>query len=550
MTDFKSLLCGGEIMLKIFLVEDEKIVREGIKNGIAWEKHGFEFVGEASDGELAYPLIIQARPDILITDIRMPFMDGLELAEMVKHVIPDIRIMFFSGYDDFEYAKRAITLGASDYLLKPVSSTQLLEALERMSDSIQKERRENLYKEEFHKQQDERKMIERERLFDVIVSGTMSLTDLITKGKEFNIALSAPAYNIILFHVRVLKHHEQFMGEMNAFDIKVKDKLKEHKEMIGFHRLSEGYGFLITGTCEKGLEKNVKECTKLLIDIVNNCTGLEYFAGIGIPVYRPSELKECFTAASKSYAYRYMMEYNQIITGDTSIQLHKKEKLSLRSMDVSKWNKDMVNNFLKNGSIVDANYFIEKYLSWCGENFESFMFRQYILMDFYLIVMNFVTQLGMESEQAIALFGDAQEIQSSTTSEQMAIQYTENLLIKAIELRNTFSQKKYRLVLDKAKEYIEKHYQDEDISLNAVAASVNISPNHFSTIFSQELGITFIEYLTMVRMDAAKEFLLGSEKRTFEIAYLVGYKDPHYFSYLFKKTQGITPKMFRSGDKC
>ena len=542
------MLCGGESMLKIFLVEDEKIVREGIKNGIAWEKHGLEFVGEASDGELAYPLIVQEKPDILITDIRMPFMDGLELAEMVKHELPEIRIMFFSGYDDFEYAKRAIKLGAFDYLLKPVSSTQLLEALERMSNSIQKERRENLYKQEFYKQQNERKTIERERLFDVIVSGTMSVADLITKGKEFDLALSAPAYNIILFHVRARKDLNTSIN-FDVFELQVKEKLKEHSNMICFHRLSEGYGFLITGTGDADVARNVKECTSILTDIVDEFDSVEYFGGIGKTVFRPSELKECFIAASKSYAYRYMVDYNQIITEDSAVQIPKQESLNIKSMDVAKWNKDMVNNFLKNGSTVDANYFVEKYISLCGDNMKSQMFRQYILMDFYLTVMNFVTQYGVDSEQAIDLFGDANEIQSCVAAHHLAIRYIEAMLIKAIELRNTFSQKKYRFLLEKAKEYIEKHYQDEDISLNTVAACVNISPNHFSTIFSQELGITFIEYLTMVRMDAAKEYLSGSEKRTSEIAYLVGYKDPHYFSYLFKKTQGITPKTVLSVDK-
>ena len=116
-------------MVKIFLAEDEKIVRERIKNGIAWEKYGFEFSGEAPDGELAYPLILKTKPDILLTDIRMPFMDGLELAELVKKELPDLHIMFFSGYDDFEYAKRAIKIGAADYLLKPVSSSELLDGV-------------------------------------------------------------------------------------------------------------------------------------------------------------------------------------------------------------------------------------------------------------------------------------------------------------------------------------------------------------------------------------------------------------------------------------
>ncbi|MBE5983083.1 MAG: response regulator, partial [Paenibacillaceae bacterium] len=166
-------------MVKIFLAEDEKIVREGIKNGIAWEKYGFEFAGEAPDGELAYPMILKSKPDILLTDIRMPFMDGLELAEMAKRALPDIHIMFFSGYDDFEYAKRAIKIGAADYLLKPVSSSQLLEALERMSETIMQEKSEKGYKQEFLKQQEERKQMDRDRLFDIIVSGKLGLSELL-----------------------------------------------------------------------------------------------------------------------------------------------------------------------------------------------------------------------------------------------------------------------------------------------------------------------------------------------------------------------------------
>lgn len=123
-----------ETMLKIFLAEDEIVMREGIRNNIAWQEERFEFVGEASDGELAYPMIQKLKPDILITDIRMPFMDGLELSRIVKQELPDTSILILSGYGEFDYAKEAISIGVEDYLLKPVTSAQLLEAIRRIAE--------------------------------------------------------------------------------------------------------------------------------------------------------------------------------------------------------------------------------------------------------------------------------------------------------------------------------------------------------------------------------------------------------------------------------
>ena len=118
-------------MLKVFLAEDEIVMREGIKNNIDWQGEGFEFVGDAGDGELAYPIIQKTRPDILITDIKMPFMDGLELSRLVKHELPETKIIFLSGYDEFQYAKEAIDIGITDYLVKPVETERLSQAISR-----------------------------------------------------------------------------------------------------------------------------------------------------------------------------------------------------------------------------------------------------------------------------------------------------------------------------------------------------------------------------------------------------------------------------------
>ena len=127
-------------MVKVFLVEDEAIIRRGIRDHIDWNANGFEFVGEAGDGEYAYPLIMKTKPDILVTDIKMPFMDGLQLSRLVKKALPATKIIILSGYNEFEYAKEAIKIGISDYLLKPVSSAGLIDALKKAADEIREER--------------------------------------------------------------------------------------------------------------------------------------------------------------------------------------------------------------------------------------------------------------------------------------------------------------------------------------------------------------------------------------------------------------------------
>ena len=117
-------------MLKVFLVEDETVVRESLRDNIPWAECGFEFAGEAGDGESALPLIKKTRPDVLITDIKMPFMDGLSLCHIVGKEFPSMKMIIMSGYDDFEYARRAIREGVEQYLLKPITRKSMKEALE------------------------------------------------------------------------------------------------------------------------------------------------------------------------------------------------------------------------------------------------------------------------------------------------------------------------------------------------------------------------------------------------------------------------------------
>ena len=146
-------------MLKVFLVEDETVIREGLRDRIPWEQYGYRFVGEAADGEVALPLIRKTRPDVLITDIKMPFMDGLTLCKLVKKELPDIKIVILSGYDDFNYAKQAINIGVEDYLLKPITKNAFIERLEEIHNRYEHEKTQKEYYEKFKLEMQELSLI-------------------------------------------------------------------------------------------------------------------------------------------------------------------------------------------------------------------------------------------------------------------------------------------------------------------------------------------------------------------------------------------------------
>lgn len=194
--------------IKVFLVEDEMVIRRGIKNSIDWEKEGYIFCGEASDGELAYPMIIKEKPDILITDIRMPFMDGLELCKLVKKELPNIKILILSGYDEFDYAKEAIRLGVTEYLLKPISSGKLLEALNGVSESIRREKEDKDLVRKYMEEMRENTEHEKQKFFEQMIAGNLSMADALETGKKYEMSLSAGMYNLLLFRFTLGKKIE------------------------------------------------------------------------------------------------------------------------------------------------------------------------------------------------------------------------------------------------------------------------------------------------------------------------------------------------------
>lgn len=534
--------------IKVFLVEDEIVVREGIKKNINWQQEGFEFAGEASDGELAYPLIQSAKPDILITDIKMPFMDGLELSRLVKKELPDIKILVLSGYNEFEYAKEAINIGITEYLVKPISGAKLLETVKKVAITIEEERQQRQFLLAYQKEQAESEQLARQRMFGNLVSGKYPVSTLLGEGREIGMDLAATQYNILLFQVFTGEEAENYSDELNQLTVRLEELVQDMQRVIMIDRGVEGFAFLIKGWEDNPIEEFLPGFLEKLEEAVKAYPRMEYFGGVGTVVERLSELKSCFEKASHAYAYRYIWDRNQIVTGETKEE--KKmvdEELNLGALNVKNLERNAVERFLATGLKAEASDFVEEYFHSLGEqNIQSMLFRQYITMDAYITAAGAVEKLGYDSAVVVEECGDFKSMADVFTTTEQTASYLIHVLETAVKLRDAVSQKKYVQLLEDAKEYIRQNFQNEEISLNTVAASVNLSPNHFSTIFSQETGQTFVEYLTSVRMERAKELLRNSTMKTSDIAFEVGYRDAHYFSYLFKKTQECTPREYRS----
>ena len=248
------------MMIKIFLVEDEIAIRKGIKNSIDWEKEGYEFVGEAGDGELAYPMILKTKPDILITDIKMPFMDGLQLSKLVRKELPATKILILSGYDEFEYAKEAIKLQVAEYLLKPISSAKLLDVLAQVKEVSRQEQEEKELIKKYREDMKENRELEKERFLNQIITQNLSLAQMLETGESLGMDLSAPLYNILLLKITENGGKQETYAEIES-------ALDTLSGVFSFRRGVDEWLFLLTADDAEKMERRIESCRKTVRQI-------------------------------------------------------------------------------------------------------------------------------------------------------------------------------------------------------------------------------------------------------------------------------------------
>ena len=542
-------------MLKTFLVEDEVVIREMIKKMIPWEQYGFELAGEAADGEMALPLILKSKPDLLITDIKMPFMDGLTLCRLVKKELPDIRIVILSGYDDFNYAKQAISIGVEDYLLKPITKNAFIERLEEIHNRYEHEKTQREYYEKFRLEMQEYEKNASRDFFETLVRADSDLAELYRRADKLNLDIVAEAYNILIFTPDTSEGNYNSYEECSDWEAEVQDKINtyflNHPVAILFRHQVFSYAILVKGQKDT-IEKNTEECVKAIQDIMNQTERrTDWFIAVGKSADRLSMLGHSYRTAVRANSFRYL--YDGHILDYQSLEAQKEnpsdsrreDSVQLRNVNINALNPAILQKFLSSGLAEEVDDFIRDYFNAIGqEPMSSLVFRNYVVLNVRFSVLSFLKKLGCDDSE---ISGQEMENIMDETGKtiEAAVAYCGKILKKAIALRDENAGNQNRSVLKLAVDFIDHNYMDEEISLNKAAHVANVSANHFSALFSQNMGQTFTEYLTDLRMSKAKELLRCTAMRSSEIAGEVGYKDAHYFSYLFKKTQGMTPSEYR-----
>ncbi len=542
----------GIIMLRVFLVEDESIIRETLRDTVPWAQYGYTFAGEAGDGEMALPLIRQLKPDVLITDIRMPFMDGLALSELVRREFPEMKIIIISGYDDFEYARQAISIGVDQYLLKPITKKALLDVLEELKKKIEGERANRSYLAQFHQEAEEYEQYTRRVFFERVVAGQLSVQEIYESAAKLDIDLRAQCYTIAFFSVL-----PESSGSAEVYSepgARLRDALLEHflkyPEYILLRWNLTTYAVLLKGDTAR-MEELARRCVETVrSQYAAYAPEQNWYVAIGRPTQRLSTLPACFEEVSRLWAYRHILPQQHVLTADSVSFLTGTGggNSQLDRLDAGKVDPAILLGVMQSASAQEIPSFTDEYIHSVEEALGSKPFCQYLMLSVRFTADRFAASLGVGRQEAFAPLTCLDLVGRNVTAADLK-SYFSAILLRMVELRDQASSSQCRQLLKQAMAYIDNHFTEESLSLNQVAREVNISANYLSAVFSQEIGATFTEYVTGKRMDRAKELLRTTDKRSGEVAAAVGYKDPHYFSFLFKKTQGCTPRDYRGGKR-
>ncbi len=522
-------------MYSVFLVDDEPIVLEGIRSKIDWESSGFTFAGEATDGEIALSMIHEIKPDILITDIKMPFMDGLQLATAIKKSQPWIKIIILSGHDEFDYAKKAISIGIEDYLLKPFTVEEVISSLKKVAAQIDKERTQlsdiSRMKEEL-KSRD--KLLQKEFLTHLIYqSGEMS--NIMQKSQALGIELISRYYKVLTSKISTNGENqaiEEACSRINSYS-------SSWNQTISFFLTSNQIVCILKGNSQEDLEENIYHIAENIEHIVSQNDDCIVLTAIGKTVEHSSSISASYLDAKKLLDAVKNESQCRIISTD-DIQIGSDGLVDLKE-------NDPLVDRLKYASKNDISAIITESMEMINSNQGQFsVFASYLLLDLIFAVSKLIESFGGNIKEIKPEILQHSYIDEAVENKNNFIKALEDILNFALEYRDSKMTGRYGDVILKAKKYIEEHYADQNTTLTTVASEVCLSPNHFSTIFSQECKITFIEYLTNVRIEKAKHLIKNTDMKGYDIAYECGFSDPHYFSYIFKKNTGLTPREYKA----
>ncbi|NOW87158.1 two-component system response regulator YesN [Clostridium beijerinckii] len=505
-------------MFKILIVDDEFIEREGIIFLI--KKFSFDFdIKECSDGEEALEYLKKNSVDVLLTDVRMPFMDGIELSQNAKLIYPDLKIIIFSGFGEFEYAKRAISLGVYDYILKPISQAEFKKTIESVIEKIEQENKEKQAKEW-------RNFTEKEHILLKVISG-IPIESIRERFSLDNYADFINKYKrMILMEVDkdLFNNHQEFIKEI----------LDDFQDKADYLNLNPYQGiFFFYEFIDETVLKNT--CTKIH-NVISEEYGVDCYFSISNLITSPSIISEEYSNMEHIMEQRFFVPDKYIFS--------KKVEMTLESTD-EKFDSTILKNIEHHIKVRDfcslkssVDLLIKKF---SAQSDFSQIYVKFILTNIYRNICN-----EMKEANEIDLDGEIDKIYSSRT-----IQEIRDILNNVIDnMEKQFSKESFnhRHEIELVKSYIYENY-GKDLSLDILAEYVYMAPSYLSSMFKKETSVGINVFIKNYRMEKAKDMLENTNIRIKDIGNIVGYSNTSYFCQSFKEFYGLTPEKYRQKDE-
>lgn len=527
-------------MYKILLADDEILTREAIAENISWEEEGFSLIGAAANGQEAIAMMKKEQPDLLLTDICMPIIDGIALAGYVKEHYPDTRVIVLSGYDEFEYAKQALKHGVSEYLLKPITSLELKEELIKMRQKLDAERSKSEHVTKILKAYEKNIPMMREHFLNRMVEGNNTKIDVKAQTEHLNISLGGNFQSVILIS---LEDASEFFGEymqgteqLVLFAIaNISMEITEtYRGVFTFQNVNDKCVMILSADSENGLNTLIRELGNEILQSIYQYMKVKVCIIVGKTVSCPEEWYVSYESAKNAKELKFLLdECDYVYSTDFEIQPEKKriqtESFAERFVLLIKTNQ-------KKEIVETADELFADFRNRICE-------KRVIAIHLQSIVLTILITLednGIEAEEfdkEASFLHSILEYKHLSEMKEHLLKLLYSLADAMADKRECMGKKQAVMALD----YIEKNYKDSTMSLNSVCEHLSVSVSYFSTIFKAHTGETFVEKLTKVRIENAKKLMETTALKTYEIAAEVGYYDPHYFSSTFKKLVGKTP---------
>jgi two-component system response regulator YesN len=531
-------------MYRAIIVDDEELVCKGLRKYFDWSKHNIQILSDFPDGQKAYQFVQENPIDLLVTDVRMPHMDGITLAGHVKELYPDAKIIFVSGYDDVAYLKNALKVDAIDYILKSIDLNELEETVSRVVKIMDTENARKKELAEMEELLNQSFPLLQERLLLTLIRDDIEDLGNIREHIEFlNIPLDEDSRYCVLV-LQLQRYYSTFSGmterERQLLSLKIQDECrrigKEYGETICFKSRVGEYVMIISLEEDEYEDKLLQISEKIQTHMKEYMDRLVYI-GISNMFTGLKNIKTAYENAANAISKRYLLDDKLQISIDKYVT--DSEMKDYRE----KARKNLL-ECLSQGNTEKVTDVLNDLFGRISQEFDHNE-QQNLMIYLLLLPTRIINDMKIKTEN---VYSDQRAIMEQFLCckdfhEQCVL--IQSLYTQVATMMQSLSKTHSHAIVDQVRRKIEERYK-EQISISTLAEEVYLTPTYLCVLFKQTTGSTINEYLTMTRLEKAKQLLADSNIKLYDVCYEVGYLSPSYFSRLFKKYVGISPSEYRN----